>query len=544
MTDYSKHFSTLNTPATEQADARQVPNSGGGYSFQVDKWQQLQRWLILGAAGGTYYATEKKLTVDNAKAVIACLDEDGPRAVEIIAAISEAARAPKNDPAIFALAIASGRKGPKDDATRKAALAALTRVCRTGTHLFQFVEAAKGFRGWGRGMRKAVSNWYNSRSAEQVAYQVAKYGQRGGVSHRDLMRLSHPKPEHAAVFRYVIAGASGMGEREVERKKDKGAKHSYPSVGELPDFLQGFEELKTADERTALALIRRHGFTHEMVPSQLKNSAAIWEALLDKMPMTAMIRNLGKMTSIGLLNQMGGAGYLVSERLNDGPALRAARIHPISLLSALRVYQQGHGEKGKLTWEANRAIVDALNDAFYLSFETLEPTGKRTLLCLDISGSMGGGEVAGLPDLTPRMATAAMAMVTARVEKHWGVVGFGHTLLQLAISPKQRLDDVMKVISDLPFGRTDPSLPIDWARESQTPIEVFAVYTDNEVNTGPHPHQTLVKYRQATGIPAKLAVCATSACPFTIADPSDAGMLDFAGFDSAAPIVLADFARG
>jgi len=31
---------------------------------------------------------------------------------------------------------------------------------------------------------------------------------------------------------------------------------------------------------------------------------------------------------------------------------------------------------------------------------------------------------------------------------------------------------------------------------------------------------------------------------FTIADPSDAGMLDVVGFDAAAPALIADFARG
>jgi 60 kDa SS-A/Ro ribonucleoprotein len=62
---------------------------------------------------------------------------DGRRAVARIAAVSEAGRAPKNDPAVFALALA-GAMG--DAGTRAAALAAVPRVCRTGTHLFGFVR--------------------------------------------------------------------------------------------------------------------------------------------------------------------------------------------------------------------------------------------------------------------------------------------------------------------------------------------------------------------------------------------------------------------
>ncbi|MEV0297101.1 hypothetical protein [Nocardia sp. NPDC050710] len=36
---------------------------------------------------------------------------------------------------------------------------------------------------------------------------------------------------------------------------------------------------------------------------------------------------------------------------------------------------------------------------------------------------------------------------------------------------------------------------------------------------------------------------AHTATTFSIADPSDAGMLDIAGFDSAVPALLADIAR-
>lgn len=45
------------------------------------------------------------------------------------------------------------------------------------------------------------------------------------------------------------------------------------------------------------------GFVREHVPTDLLDSQEVWAALLDDMPMTAMIRNLGKMASIGLLGE-------------------------------------------------------------------------------------------------------------------------------------------------------------------------------------------------------------------------------------------------
>src|SRR4029077_5590336 len=86
----------------------QVPTSAGGFAWGVDDWTRLQRFLILGSEGGSYYASESQLTRENARVVERCLSTDGPRTVAQIVRVSVEGRAPKNDPAIFALASAAG----------------------------------------------------------------------------------------------------------------------------------------------------------------------------------------------------------------------------------------------------------------------------------------------------------------------------------------------------------------------------------------------------------------------------------------------------
>lgn len=524
MVNYAGHFNPNKTPQSEPADPRQVQNSAGGYSFALDDWKRLERWLILGAEGGTYYASERKLTRENAQTVLRCLDSDPSLTVGTIAEISEGGRAPKNDPAIFALALAASHTSP---VARDAALRAMPRVCRTGTHLFQFTQAVDEMRGWGRGLKRAVADWYQARPTEKLCYQLAKYQQRNGWSHRDLLRLSHPKPGspvRESVYRYAVKG-------EI--------------TSQLPPFLASFEYLKTANEQATVALIREFGFTHEMIATQHKNSPAVWEALLEKMPMTAMIRNLAKMTEVGLLKPLSGAIGTVTERLTNSERLKEARVHPIALLSALKVYAQGHGEKGKLTWSPIGQITDALDAAFYLSFQHVEPTGKRTLLALDVSGSMDAGVIAGVAGLTPRLATAALAMVTMRVEKNWHTVGFSHKLVDVPITPSQRLDDVIRTMQRIDFGRTDCAQPMIEALARGWDVDIAHVYTDSETWCGAiHPHQALANYRQRRGIQTKLAVVGMTATGFTIADPADPGQLDVVGFDTATPNLLADFARG
>ena len=249
--NYAKLFNRRVTPQSQPIPgSNQVRNSGGGYSWQVDDWVQLDRFLILGAEGGTYYIAERDLVKQNHDAIVRCIKADGIRAVNRIVEISDAGRAPKNDPAIFALALVVAHG---DAQAKTHAFANLGKVCRIGTHLFHFAEYVNAMRGWGRGLRNAVGRWYVDRGADDLAHQAVKYQQRDGWSHGDLLRLAHPKApsaQHDAVFRWMLAGADSLGEREVKRKvrgEDRVAK--YGAVGGLPKLIEAFEQAKRATRR-------------------------------------------------------------------------------------------------------------------------------------------------------------------------------------------------------------------------------------------------------------------------------------------------------
>ncbi|HYK52296.1 MAG TPA: TROVE domain-containing protein [Candidatus Eremiobacteraceae bacterium] len=168
----------------------QVKNSNAGYVYALDDWTRVDRFLILGTEGGTYYATEHKLTADNALHLRKMIGSNGLDVVKRIVDVSVAGRAPKQDPAIFALAMCAGWG---DAATRRAALFdALPKVCRTASHLLMFTSFVEQFRGWGRGLRRAIAAWYNDRPVAELAYQVVKYQNRNEWANRDLLRLAHP----------------------------------------------------------------------------------------------------------------------------------------------------------------------------------------------------------------------------------------------------------------------------------------------------------------------------------------------------------------
>lgn len=533
--------SKLATQMQPLPGSSQIENSTGD-SWQLDDWGRVDRFLVLGCEGGTYHAQECELVLQNAAAAQRCIAADGLRLINRIVAISESGRAPKNDPAIFLLAM-TAKLG--DEPTRRAAYAALPKVCRIGTHLMHFAHYAQGFGGWGRGMRKAVGSWFNARPASELAYQLARYQARDGWSNRDLLRLAHPRaasPSHDRLFAWAVNG----------QLPDDAADDSALAL------IVAMRELATLrDPEAAADVIRAHRVPRECVPTPLLRSSVVWEALLEAMPLTEMIRNLATMTRVGLIAVGAEATAKVARELRNADRIAKARVHPLSFLAALVTYQSGRG-RGE-SWIPVVDIVDALDAAFYTSFGSVEPANKRMLLALDVSGSMGSGSIAGVTGLTPRIGSAAMALITAATEANHQIVGFtaasgggfggkwgpgGTGITPLDISPRKRLENVVSEIGAMPFGGTDCALPMIWAKDNKVDVDTFVVYTDGETWAGDvHPVQALRTYRDARGIPAKLVVVGMTSNGFSIADPDDAGMLDVVGFDTSTPPVLSDFAR-
>jgi 60 kDa SS-A/Ro ribonucleoprotein len=163
------------TPQTQKAAKGQKQNAAGGWNFKVSDEDRFRRFLTIGSTGGTYYISEKDLTDEQVKFVQKHIEKAGVKAVDEIVNVSDNGLAPRNTQALFALAIAF----KSDDLKVKAAAkAALPKVARTSTHLFEFVQYIENTSGWGRAKTQAVAAWYTDKTVDQLAYQVTKYRSR------------------------------------------------------------------------------------------------------------------------------------------------------------------------------------------------------------------------------------------------------------------------------------------------------------------------------------------------------------------------------
>lgn len=527
--DYSQHFNTKKTPVTQPIAGRKremILNSTGGFGFKLSPQNTVKRFLILGTDGGTYYASEKKLTIQNAESIAEIARNGESWLVEMIVEVAQNRLAPKPDAGIFALAVAATYGTA---AVKKQAYDAIPKVCNIGTHIYSFCQAIQNLRGWSRGLRRGVGNYYSQKPVENFAYDVLKYRQRNGWTPLDVIRLSHPKLDtegHKAIIGDL-----------------KGSDHilAAPPVWEA---YREMSKLKPEDWKKAIELIETHNLPWEALPTELHGRKEIWESLLPKMPIHALIRNLSRFAKLGITSQSGMDKYtkfICEKRFLNEEYIKKSKVHPMTLLIASRSYGLGRSPRGKGEWDAVPKIVAAMDRSFYSAFKNVKPTGKSMMLALDVSGSMTWEMANGI---SARELSAALALVTANVEKDVWITGFTGGITTLDIRPTMAMEDVLRKIENLNFSSTNMSLCFQLAAQEKVILDAFVVYTDNEVNCGGHPSETLKKYRKIAGVESKAIMVGMTATDFSVADPKDPNMMDVAGFSADTPQIISSFIAG
>jgi 60 kDa SS-A/Ro ribonucleoprotein len=509
------------TPQTVPTPGRtdEVRNNAGGFVFAVTPKVRLERFLILGVDGGTYYVSERNLVKQNVKFLTDLIAADEQMVIDTLRDVAVNNRAPKNTPSLFLLALLMHK------AENKAAVRALVKdVARTSTHLFEYAQFLKDLGGLGRAKRGSLADWYTDKSADKLAYQVVKYRQRDGWTHRDVMRLAHPKGVDPAVGAFMLGTPL----------PEHGMYESRPVI------LEGFEAMQNAKSvKDVVGLLGTYkNLPWETIPTQFLRDSDVWKTLFHNgaLGQTALIRNVTRLHEIGAFDDLVFAGD-VAIALADSERIAQGRVHPVA-------YANARGMYGKNVRGANAKVLAALESGFYESFKTVEPANKPTMVALDVSGSMTYYAPAGLKGLNCMEAATIMAMVTVRTEPYVKVIAFDQGIRELSIAANDTLEGAMRKLPSN-FGGTDIAQPMLYAKSHGLDIDGFAVYTDNETWAGNvKPNKALEQYRKARGRDARLVTVGMYSTGFTIADPTDQGMLDVVGFDSTAPSVISNFFAG
>lgn len=510
-------------PQTEPLDERQVKNSAGGFVYAIDPVDHFDRFLLLGTAGGTYYASERKLTREG-MALCARLARDLPCDKYASRVMIAGNAAPKRTYAIYAIAAALIHG---DEHLRSLAPTMAREVCKTGTDVFELASYVKGSRGWGATVQKTFNEFLDEKDAKALGLWAVKYRSRHGWTWRDLVRMQHPT-KHDALYGFMTGKTDPVGILVVD---------GYLKV-------QGM-----TDEAEIIDTVVKHGLPWEALTDE-QRTPAVWKASLPHIGNWAVLRNLAMFTRKGMTQDR---EFLVDVETR----IRGShRLHPITVLEALRTYGSGGtlGRSRAESFHPEPLIIGALEQTLEESFTSgVESTNQNVLVALDVSGSMAQS-VSGSFVLSCADVGAALTLAFLKNEKFAKAIAFSDgrstnflgnrgATCPLTWSAQTSFSEAVNSMRGMPFAGTDCAAPmVDALGNGLHNIDTFVVITDNETWAGKiHPMDALRAYRQKTGRNSKLAVIGLTATNFSIADPSDPGTMDFVGFSSDLPKALASF---
>jgi len=479
-------------------------------------------------------------------------------------------------------------------------------------------------KGFGRAVKRAINEWalaYKDKPKE-LAYQITKYMTREGWSFKNILQCTHlrtktgddrliaPAPAKQTPAAAAAAQAKQTPAQAQQTPAPAPTKKTHKGQGQANDVppaeldlvlryaVNGFAAMEELAKKSGLAdiengvyiylkavddakhfteteenkaqlieLIHKHRLAREQVPTwALADTDALLALLVNKkktqvtMPLTALLRNLGSMTSHQVLADE-EVLQLVQAHLLNPITIEKSRVHPVTVLMAWFTYRNGSGLRGQTSWIPHPSLVKTLEEMFYLSFKNVEPTDTSICFLIDGSGSMTAPSLC--EGVSNAEAAALLAMIFARSETKKEVVPnhafyiftaskivnyrttTGLTDVSDAIHAEATLDQVLQAVQRSDWGMTDISSGILEALKYKRKYGAFVVITDNDVNSGIKPSEAMQQYRAGMKLPnTKLAVIATQGTNLSIADPADPLMLDMVGFDSHGPKILQDFIRG
>lgn len=500
-----------------------IPNAAGGYCFKDDEKTQLDKYLIFGTDGGTYYLDENEFTIDRIEFLADYIQKDPRYVLERTARLSERGRVLRNDYAIAVLALAWVM------GFRREVGEVFDRVIRIPTHLYRFLEYVKVLQGGklrtNRTFKAILRNHIQAKGRDTLVYHALKYQQRNGWSFTDVLRIVHPRPRDE--FENRLYGWL-LGKKEAPE---------HPLV-------EAFIKLRRAKtEEEVVRIIKEYDVTWEFVPGEWLGSRKVWEALLPKLPYQALLRNLGRLSALKVIDDFGSneaAKYVISV-LTDEERIRKSRIHPVQVGLAYAVYAEGEGIRGSLSWTPAKTINEALDEAFIKAFGNVEPIGKRIVVAIDDSGSMTWEAPARVP-MKAVEAAALVAVPLLKTEPHIVAYRFsyGDDISRLNIASPD-WHSLARQLGE--GGGTDIALPIKELLRRKIEADLVVVLTDNETWAGDwHPAEVWERYRQEISPNAKLVVVSMTATPYSVADPQDRSVMQVVGFDASLMKLIREFA--
>ncbi|XP_062582443.1 uncharacterized protein LOC134244189 [Saccostrea cucullata] len=451
-----------------------------------------------------------------------------------------------------------------NQAVSKKAYEALPIVCKIPGHLFLFIsycQKSLDLKSWPRKHRKAIARWYTENPCYLedpllLAKHVTKYKKRHGITHKRVIKSCHPNPGRCPTdIRYILCYVTKGIAKATQLKQREGGRISQRVV----EFIEDVETIKKKNvpEEDLINIIRKQQLTWEQIPNEFLRFKKVWNALLHLMPMTALLRNLGKLTKFGLLQPGSVEEKRVCSRIENQDILKQAYLHPIQILSSLNGYRRGRElRSNQRRWAVNPNIVKSLTKAFMIQLASnrIQMQPKNILIAINVQIAMEN-HVVGIPSMNCKQTAIALAMTLRNVyssSAHTITFGGKNTRGQGFDFPltEEGLFDTEKVLESIvprkDYEATDFGEPFQYALGNLERVDAIIIMTDHLTTEDQKDIRNhYAQFKQSKRNTSLITICFKNSGKVPpVADPEDPRMLDVIGVDADAVKIILSFLSG
>ncbi|XP_033339010.2 RNA-binding protein Ro60 [Megalopta genalis] len=485
--------------------------------------------------------------------------------VEIIIKAFESNLVPNPETLVFALAVCCRQM--KSESLRHQAYATVNKICASPQHFILFIKFASQIskqkelnssgsskNGWGQGFRKAVNNWYLSKTPIELAKCVTRYKGRYGWKHKDIIKLSHPVPNTPGgeiVLKYIVRGLD-----EIEMQKYA----EDTRFTEIIEYIKNVEDFKHCrDDVRAAGLLEMHNLTLDHVPGHLLKSKEIWDVLISSMNLNLLLANLQRIHNLELLKSNTLTVTKIIDQIVNESNIARDKVHPALVFVTIRDYENSGKplsyEKRKIKEQfykplpdpprPNPKIVDALYKMLDLSFHHVQATGLRYMITINMNKVMLETHTWRSGNVNGAEAGCMIALALLRCEKNVTVSIFKNVgVLTVSIDKNAPFDQAFTHLRHMPVGNVNLGKPISWAALQNNKYDVFINVVDRIFEKSDTFEEALQAYRTKMQLPnVKLINCAVCSSSTTYKEERDNNILTIHGFDASVPVVIQAFAK-
>jgi len=315
---------------------------------------------------------------------------------------------------------------------------------------FMTIMRSLGWKGGGRCIKRVAGNWLAKKLGEYWAIKYGSAAKPGEWTIKDMMIYLHPKGMNPPLAEYLMGRS--------------------PELADLPQ-IAAFERLKRATTaKEKIAAITEGRLPHEVATTFAGNDKEVWEAIAPQMPIFALLRNLATLERHGVLD---ANRAMISKKFADPEVIGRSKILPFRFLDAI--------DHVRSPWAR-----DALRDGLDLSFANLPEIPGRSIVCLDVSGSMSGRYllIGGI------FAISLMK----KTDYNGRFFLFNHMLAEASVSMRDSI--LTQAQSIRASGSTRTDLIARWMLQEKEEADNLILITDEQQNRGGPFINALDEYRR------------------------------------------------